>query len=116
MLRELAPAESALVGELIDEPSEEQSDRFYAAARAHGFAFALEAKPPAPEAEDDVPQNLSLLDVAEAAEKPSRFAVGVCAEPATALQLQLNVELRALLEDASRCQADPRLQDARCIC
>ena len=99
MLRELAPAESALVGELIDEPSEEQSNRFYAAARAHGFAFALEAKPPAPEAEDDVPQNLSLLDVAEAAEKPSRFAVGVSAEPATALQLQLNVELRALLED-----------------
>ena len=104
MLRELAPSESAPVIELIEEPNETQTAAFYAAARAGGFAFALDTKPPAPEdAEDEPQQNLSLLDVAEAAEKSqqSSFTVGVCAEPATALRLSLTSELRTLLEDAA---------------
>jgi DNA polymerase-1 len=44
---------------------------------------------------------MSLLDVAEAAEKQSGFNVGVCANPAIALQLPLSTQLRALLEDAA---------------
>jgi DNA polymerase-1 len=104
MLRELAPSESAPVVELIEEPMDEQAAAFCAAARAHGFAFALDTKPPAPEEGDDEPQrSFSLLDVAEAAEKSQQasFNVGVCAEPATALRLSLTAELRALLEDAA---------------
>jgi DNA polymerase-1 len=104
MLRELAPSETATVVELIEEPAEAQAAAFYAAARAHSFAFALDTKPPAPEeAEDEPQQSLSLLDVAEAAEKSQQasFNVGVCAEPATALRLSLTAELRALLEDAA---------------
>jgi DNA polymerase-1 len=104
MLRELAPSETASVIELIEEPTEAQAAAFYAAARAHGFAFALDTKPPVPdEAEDEPQQNLSLLDVAEAVEKSqqSSFNVGVGAEPATALRLSLTPELRALLEDAA---------------
>jgi DNA polymerase-1 len=101
MLKELAPDESAPVVELIEAPTEAQSATFYAVAREQGFAFALNAKPPAPEVEDDVPRNLSLLDVAEAAEKQASFTVGVCAEPATALDLPLTAQLRAQLEDAA---------------
>ena len=104
MLRDLAPSETAPVIELIDEPTEEQAAVFYAAARLRGFAVAFDAAAPAPEAEEDEPpQNLSLLDVAEASEKnkQSSFNVGVCAEPATALQLSLTAQLRALLEDAA---------------
>jgi DNA polymerase-1 len=104
MLRELAPSETAPIVELLEEPSERQTAAFYAAARARGFAFALDTKPPAPEEAEDEPQrSLSLLDVAEAAEKSRQasFNVGVCAEPATALRLPLTSELRALLEDAA---------------
>jgi DNA polymerase-1 len=101
MLRDLAPSESAPAVKLLEEPTADQTDSFYVAACSHGFAFALDAKPLAPEAEDDAPQNLSLLDVAEAAEKQSSFTVGVCAEPSTALLLPLTSELRALLEDAA---------------
>jgi DNA polymerase-1 len=104
MLRELAPSESAPIVEFIEEPTKEQAAAFYAAARAGGFAFALDTKPPAPEeADDDRQQSMSLLDVAEAAEKNKQtiFNVGVCAEPATALRLPLTAELRALLEDAA---------------
>ena len=101
MLRDLAPSETAPAIELIEEPTDQQATAFYAAARAHGFAFALDAKAPMPEAEDEVPQTMSLLDVAEAAEKQSSFSVGVCAEPAIALRLPLTPELRTLLEDAA---------------
>ena len=70
MLRDLAPSESAPAIKLNEEPTADQIDSFYAAARAHGFAFALDAAPPAPEDEEDEPQqSMSLLDVAEAAEK-----------------------------------------------
>jgi len=102
MLRDLAPSESAPAVELIDAPTGEQTAAFYAVARARGFAFTLDAAAPAPlETEDEAPQSLSLLDVAEAAEKQASFSVGVCAEPAIALRLPLTSELRALLEDTA---------------
>jgi DNA polymerase-1 len=102
MLRELAPAEAAVAVRLLEEPTADEVDAFSVAALAHGFAFALDAASAAPqESEDDAPQNLSLLDVAEAAEKQASFAVGVCAEEGVALRLSLTPELRALLEDAA---------------
>ena len=102
MLRDLAPSESAPAIELIEEPTEAQAAVFYAAARLHGFAFALDLAAPAPEPEEEEPpQSLSLLDVAEAAEKQASFKVGVCAESGTALLLPLTAQLCALLEDAA---------------
>ena len=105
MLRDLAPAAGGPSVELIDEPTPEQTAAFYAAAREHGFAFALDAVEPAlNETEEEEPAAPSLLDVAEAAEaaeKKIHFSVGVCADPARALRLPLTPELRALLEDAS---------------
>ena len=82
MLRELAPSATAEAVELIEEPSEEQAAAFYRAARANGFAFALDAAAHAAavEAEDELPPAQSLLDLAEAEEKQASFAVGVCAE------------------------------------
>jgi DNA polymerase-1 len=102
MLKDLAPSETAPAIELIEEPTEEQAAAFYRMARAHGFAFALDAAASAPqEAEDEAPQPLSLLDVAEAAEKQAGFSMGLCAEPNRALHLSLTAELRALLTDAA---------------
>jgi len=103
MLRELSPAADAPLVELIDSPTPEQSATFYAAARETGFAFALDAAAPAPvEESDETPQgSLSLLDVADAADKQASFSVGACAHTGTALRLALTPELRALLEDAS---------------
>jgi DNA polymerase-1 len=108
MLRDLAPSEQRAVVDLIEEPTEEQAAAFYAAAREHGFAFALDAAAPAPEAEDALPPMQSLLDMAEAADRQASFSVGVCAEPTVALRLALTPELRALLEDASipKCTHD----------
>ena len=93
------PLETAPALELIEEPSAEQFTAFYAAARTGGFAFALDMTAPKPVSEDDPQQSMSLLDVAEAAEKKASFSIGVSAEPARALRLPLTVELRALLED-----------------
>jgi DNA polymerase-1 len=102
MLRDLAPSETAPSIELIDKPTEAQAAVFYAAARAGGFAFALDAAAPPPEEEEIEPQqSLSLPDVAEAAEKKASFSVGLCAESGTALLLPLTSELRTLLEDAA---------------
>jgi DNA polymerase-1 len=102
MLRDLAPAESAPTVEFIDEPTPEQEKTFYAAAREHGFAFALDAAEPLAEESDDEPTpTLSLLDAVEAAERKTRNSIGVCAESTHALNLALTPELRALLEDAS---------------
>jgi DNA polymerase-1 len=100
MLRDLAPAESAVPPELIEEPTEAQAAEFYRAAEAHGFAFALDAtaRNAEAEAEDELPPAQSLLDLAEAEEKHASFAVGVCAEPGVALRLPLTPELRKLLE------------------
>jgi len=99
MLRELAPAEGGPLVELVDDPTTEQTAAFCAAARAHGFAFALDMAPPKPEEEEPAQQSMSLLDAAEAADKKASFAVGLCADPAVALRLPLTAELRALLED-----------------
>ena len=99
MLRELEPAADGPTVELIEEPTAEQSAAFYTAARADGFAFTLDMAAPKPESDDEPQQSLSLLDVAEAAEKKTNFDIGVCAEPARALRLPLTAELRALLED-----------------
>ncbi len=103
MLRDLAPAAGGATVELIEEPSAEQAAAFYAAAREHGFAFALDAVEPASDEaeEEELAANLSLLDVAEAAEKKIHFSVGVSADSASALRLPLTQELRALLEDAT---------------
>ena len=104
MLRDLAPSETAPSIELIEEPNPEQAGAFYAAAREHGFAFALDAKEPQVADEDEEaqqPMNFSLLDAVEAAEKKTRSSVGVCATPGTALCLALTPELRTLIEDAS---------------
>jgi DNA polymerase-1 len=106
MLKELTPAAPTVAVELIEEPTEAQAAGFYTAARAHGFAFALDTKPPVEVAEDDVPQNLSFLDAFaatenEATEKKDVFSVGVSTEPAVALRLPLTPGLKALLEDAA---------------
>jgi DNA polymerase-1 len=103
MLRDLAPSASASAIEIINQPTEEQAAAFYAAARKHGFAFALDAAGPTAEETEDgeapVPQTLSLLYVVEEAEKKTRSSVGVCADSATALSLSLAPDLRSLLED-----------------
>jgi DNA polymerase-1 len=100
MLRELEPSTTGAAVELIEEPTDHQAAAFFAAARMHGFAFALDAAEPSePEPDDQQPRTLSLLDAVEAAEKKSSFFAGVCADPATALRLPLTPELRALLQD-----------------
>ncbi len=102
MLKELARSATAPQVELIDEPSPEQIAAFYAAARRVGFAFALEAAEASTieeEEEGEVPAPLSLLDVAEAAQKHASSCAGVCADEALALKIGLTPELRALLED-----------------
>ena len=104
LLKELAPAATANTVELIEQATDEQAAAFYAAARQHGFAFALDAKEPVAEEseeEADQPMMLSLLDAVEAAEKKTRSSVGVCADSAIALCLPLTRELRALFEDAT---------------
>ncbi len=100
MLRDLALAEGGPQVELIEQPTARQAAAFYAAARANGFAFALDAaEPVAEEPEEDAPATLSLLDAVEAAERKTRSSVGVCADSACALCLPLTPELRALFED-----------------
>lgn len=101
MLRDLAPATAAIKTELFDEPSAEQAEAFYKAARTNGFAFAIEGASRAGEeqSEEELPSMQSLLDLAEAEEKNARFKVGVCANAGIALQLPLTLELRSLLED-----------------
>jgi DNA polymerase I len=106
MLRELAPSATTGLPELIEEPNAEQTGAFLKAARAGGFAFVLDAASAVVitadnDAELGVPVTMSLLDVAEAAEKQTGSTVGVCADPAVALRLPITPELRALLEDAS---------------
>jgi DNA polymerase I len=105
MLRELAPSASAPQLELIDQPTAEQANAFYAAAHKNGFAFALAATEPTEaeiESEEPSPQRtLSLLDVVEEAEKKTQSSIGVSAEPGKGLCLSLTPELKALFENAS---------------
>jgi DNA polymerase I len=100
LLKELAPSATAPAVEFIEQPTEEQTTAFVAAAREHGFAFALDAaEPVAEETDDEAPPTLSLLDVVESAERKTRSTVGVCSQPEIALCMPLSNELRALLED-----------------
>ena len=102
MLRDLTPAEGGAPVELLDDPSDAQAAAFYAAARAHGFALALDASEPVAElAEDEAPPSPSLLDAIETAEKKTASSVGVCADSGVALRLALTPQMHGLLEDAS---------------
>ncbi|MGB6192305.1 MAG: DNA polymerase I, partial [Terracidiphilus sp.] len=100
LLRELEPAATGPSAELIEEPTAQQAAEFYAAAR-EGFAFALDAAEPLAEEKDDeaTPQNLSLLDVVEEAEKKTQSSIGVSADAARGLRLALTPELKALFAD-----------------
>ena len=104
MLKELAPAAGGVQFELIENPSTEQREAFFAAARRNGFAVAVEtaaAAPIADEEEASEPATLSLLDLVEAAERKASSLVGVCAEAGIGLSLPLDSELRKLLQDSS---------------
>ena len=102
MLRDLAPAIRATPVLLLDEPTPGQTAAFYAAAREHGFALALDASEHlVQEADDEAPQTLSLLDVVEEVERKTRCNIGVCAESGIALRLELTPELHTLFEDSS---------------
>jgi DNA polymerase-1 len=106
MLRELAPAEGGVSVEILDDPTAEQIAVFMQAAQANGFAFAIDGAvgaftSEAAEENPETPMNLSLLDVAEAAEKKANFTLGVSAEAGRALKLELTPELRALLANES---------------
>jgi len=80
----------------IEEPTAEDREKFFAAARATGFAFVVEA---AVAMEAEVPQTMSLLDVVEAAEK--HLVAGVSAEAGIGLKLEVDAALKAMLEDAA---------------
>ena len=103
LLKELAPA--PVKYDLLEDPTPEQAAAFYAASRNGGFAFALDAASPSleevdTEVESEAQGSLSLLDLAEAAEKkPVATTLGVCAQREVAMRLALTPELRALLED-----------------
>jgi DNA polymerase I len=100
MLKELAPAEGGPSVEIVDNPTEAQIAEFFRAARANGFAFALDAVEPTGEvAEDEEQPALSLLDAIETAERKTQSSIGVSADSARALCLPLTPELRALIED-----------------
>ena len=124
MLRDLAPGSKTATAELIDDPTLEQRAAFFAAAREHGFAFALEkdAKAVAIAASDveeeslpPMQSSLNLMAMAEEAPAPVPAGpefVGVSAKvdgqhdgtpsgQEIALRLPLDSDLRALLEDAA---------------
>lgn len=120
LLKELAPAIDAAHAELIVAPTEEEYQRFFAAAN-NGFAIAVdvtffealteqvsEAQTEAVEEEAPMLRNLSLLDTMERAESPEMIAerehcVAVSAEEGRALGVSLTSEhgahLKRLLED-----------------
>ena len=101
MLRELGPEAGKTSVEMIEDPSVEQIAHFVQLARAGGFSFALDASEiPAEPAEEEAQGALSLLDVAEAAERKAQARIGLCAEAARALSMSLTPEIRALLADS----------------
>ena len=120
LLRELAPSETPATTEYLMQPTAEQVAAFVRHAGEHGFALALpaselesaseqvsEQESEALEEKEPELKTMSLLDLAEAAEKAApdnaaspELRLGVAADPATALLLPLDT-LRGLLEDAS---------------
>lgn len=102
MLRDLEPSRAATQANLVDAPTPEQLEYFYAAARKSGFAFALESaekQQASVEEEATEPQTLSLLDALDAAERQAQCFIGVCADGAIALRAELTHQLRGLLAD-----------------
>ncbi|WP_263359410.1 DNA polymerase I [Acidicapsa ligni] len=127
LLRELAPSAQKPTAELVDDPTEDQIAAIHAAARVHGFAFALDkdAKVAKTEAalsgesseeiaeEESLPPMPSLMDmfdqVAQAddtkleqsAAIPEYVGVSVKAqnEPELAMRIALSPQLKALLEN-----------------
>ena len=101
MLRDLAPVAGGALVEIIETPTDDQIAEFYQTARESGFAFALDAAEPAAEDSEDEPAPTHLcLTWSRPRRRKTRSTVGVCAQEAQALCLELTPELRALLEDA----------------
>ncbi|MGH9518576.1 MAG: DNA polymerase, partial [Terriglobales bacterium] len=101
MLREIS-SDEAPVATHIEAPTEAQVVEALQAARANGFAFFLGAAKTAKEEDaEEVPQSMSLLDVAEAAARSENFEAGICADAGVALRVPVGKELRGLLEDES---------------
>jgi DNA polymerase I len=107
LLKELAPAAEARTVEFVTEPSAAETAEFVRAAKAHGFAVVVPAAETAAaedEEEEGEPaqRSMSLLDLAEAAEKQAAPAaamkVAVASGAEKALLLELD-DVRALLED-----------------
>ncbi len=123
LLKELAPAADAAEIDLVLDPTDEQLEAFFAAARERGFALALDTSPletageqvseteaEAAEEEAPVQQTMSLLHAVEVAERKEQEAgqehfVAVATEPERALRIGLRSpagpRLRTLLEDES---------------
>ena len=102
MLRDLAPATPATELQELDAPDEAEIAAFLQVAQTHGFALYLPSDPVAEdEADSGIPQTLSLLDAAEAAERQHNLHAGVCAVDHIALRVTWTPAMRALLEDAS---------------
>jgi DNA polymerase I len=120
LLRELAPSEAPATTEYVMDPTAEQIAAFARHAREHGFALALpaseleaaaeqvsEQESEALEEKEPELKTMSLLDLAEAAEKAApesaaarELRLGVAAEDAIALAVPLDA-VRTLLEDAT---------------
>ncbi len=102
MLRDLAPAAPASELQELETPDEAEMAAFLQAAQTHGFALYVPSDPVAEdEADSEIPQTLSLLDAAEAAERQHNLQAGVCAVDQIALRVTWTPAMRALLEDAS---------------
>jgi DNA polymerase I len=102
---------------LIEEPTAEECAAFFIAARKNGFSFVLESAlskntasgaksesggTEAGDGEEETPQqNLSLLDLMDAAGKDTTVYLGVCSDPELALRLPITDEVSSLLKDAS---------------
>ncbi len=102
MLRDLAPATPATELQELDAPDEAEIAAFLQVAQTHGFALYVPSDPVAEdEADSGIPQTLSLLDAAEAAERQHNLHAGVCAVDHIALRVTWTPAMRALLENAS---------------
>jgi len=118
LLRELGSVDLPAAAGYVLEPTPEQVKTFHVQAREHGFALALptseiesaseqvsEQESEALKEKEPELKTMSLLDLAEAAEKPAETAprelrAGVAAAPDSALMPPLE-SLRSLLENES---------------
>ena len=119
LLKELAPAKATRAVEYVSAPSEKDLAEFVRAAREHGFAVVVpagNADSETAEANEEIEAEikpLSLLDLAEAAEKKAipvvAMRVAVASGPEKALLVELGM-VRDLLEDA---KTPKRLHDLK---